>query len=85
MVEIQIEDNGIGMDTDFIKKRLFQPFETTKGNAGMGVGVYESREFIRGLGGEIRSLVQSMKGTTFTLRIPVRKIFIIRVKVINQA
>ncbi|MGD8590465.1 MAG: PEP-CTERM system histidine kinase PrsK, partial [Chromatiales bacterium] len=73
MAEIEIEDNGVGMDTDFIRNRLFQPFETTKGNAGMGVGVYESREFIRGLGGDIEVISEISKGTTFTLKIPVRE------------
>jgi putative PEP-CTERM system histidine kinase len=73
MAEIDIEDNGIGMDNDFIRNRLFQPFETTKGNAGMGVGVYESREFIRGLGGDIEVLSEINKGTTFILKIPVRE------------
>jgi signal transduction histidine kinase len=72
MAEIEIEDNGVGMDTDFIRNRLFQPFETTKGNAGMGVGVYESREFIRSLGGEIEVVSEIDKGTTFTLKIPLR-------------
>jgi len=73
MAEIEIEDNGVGMDTDFIRNRLFQPFETTKGNAGMGVGVYESREFIRSLGGEIEVVSEIDKGTTFTLKIPLRE------------
>ena len=68
--EIFIEDNGSGMQSDFIRDRLFQPFETTKGNAGMGVGTYESREFIRGLGGEIEVESQVNKGTRFILRIP---------------
>jgi putative PEP-CTERM system histidine kinase len=48
---IEIEDTGCGMDEEFIRERLFRPFDTTKGDAGMGVGVYESREFARALGG----------------------------------
>ena len=48
---VEIRDNGHGMDADFIRGRLFKPFDTTKGNAGMGIGMYESREFIRMLGG----------------------------------
>lgn len=52
-VQINIEDNGIGMDEEFIKNRLFKPFDTTKGLAGMGIGAYESREYVRQLGGEI--------------------------------
>jgi putative PEP-CTERM system histidine kinase len=73
MAEIEIEDNGMGMELDFIRNRLFQPFETTKGNAGMGVGVYESREFIRSLGGDIEVDSEVNKGTIFTLKIPIRE------------
>lgn len=67
---IEIKDNGHGMDEDFIRDRLFKPFDTTKGNAGMGIGMYESREFIRQLGGDI--IVQSKpgKGSIITLQIP---------------
>ena len=57
--------------TRFIRNRLFRPFDTTRGNAGMGIGMYESREFIRHLGGEV--YVQSVPGggTTISLHIPV--------------
>ncbi|MEN8165849.1 MAG: XrtA/PEP-CTERM system histidine kinase PrsK [Pseudomonadota bacterium] len=71
MAEIVIEDNGVGMDQEFIQERLFQPFETTKGNAGMGIGVYESREFIRSLGGNVEVLSEIERGTSFILRVPV--------------
>ncbi len=67
---VDIRDDGHGMDADFIRNRLFKPFDTTKGNAGMGIGMYESREFIRQLGGEI--LVSSVpgEGTVISLRFP---------------
>ena len=67
---IEIKDNGIGMDADFIRKRLFKPFDTTKGNAGMGIGMYESREFIRQLGGDIHVQSEPGNGTTISLHIP---------------
>jgi putative PEP-CTERM system histidine kinase len=67
---ITIEDNGVGMDDDFITNKLFRPFETTKGNAGMGIGVYESREFIQSLKGNISVKSQLGEGTLFTIRIP---------------
>jgi len=69
-IEIKITDNGCGMDELFIKNRLFKPFDTTKGNAGMGIGVYESREVINELGGRI--FVESVvgEGTTFTIKLP---------------
>lgn len=67
---IEIADTGCGMDERFIRERLFQPFNTTKGNAGMGIGVYESREFVHALGGEIEVSSQPGAGTTFVLRLP---------------
>ncbi len=57
---IEIEDNGSGMDADFIQNRLFRPFDSTKGLTGMGIGVFESREVVRGIGGDIG--VQSSPG-----------------------
>ncbi len=67
---IEIEDNGCGMDADFIRNRLFKPFDTTKGNAGMGIGAYECREFIRSIGGDV--VVESAPGvgSTFRLLLP---------------
>jgi len=69
VITIEIVDNGSGMDALFIKDRLFRPFETTKGNAGMGIGVYESREFIRSLGGKIQVESDVGVGTTFTIEL----------------
>ena len=70
MQVIEIKDNGIGMDAGFVRERLFKPFDTTKGNAGMGIGMYESREFIRQQGGEIHVQSEPGKGTTISLHIP---------------
>jgi len=67
---IEIKDNGHGMDEDFIRNRLFKPFDTTKGNAGMGIGMYESREFMRQLGGDILVLSKPKKGSIIALQIP---------------
>jgi len=70
MLIIEIKDSGAGMDAGFVRERLFKPFDTTKGNAGMGIGMYESREFIRQLGGDIDVQSQPGVGTTISLRIP---------------
>lgn len=67
---VEIKDNGHGMDADFIRNRLFKPFDTTKGNAGMGIGMYESREFVQQLGGDIQVLSEVGKGSTISLRLP---------------
>ena len=67
---VDIRDTGCGMDDDFIRNRLFKPFDTTKGNAGMGIGMYESREFIQELGGDIRVVSTPGEGTLISLLIP---------------
>jgi signal transduction histidine kinase len=59
------------MSERFIRERLFRPFNTTKGNAGMGIGVYDSREFVLSLGGEVYVFSEPGIGTTFYLRVPI--------------
>ena len=68
---ISIEDNGEGMDQEFIRDRLFKPFETTKSGKGMGIGVYQTQEFISELGGQISVDSRPGEGTTFTITIPI--------------
>ena len=67
---LKIIDNGKGMDAAFIAERLFKPFDTTKGNAGMGIGAYEARDFVLKNAGQLD--VDSMlgQGTTFILQLP---------------
>jgi putative PEP-CTERM system histidine kinase len=70
-VEIKIEDNGKGMSQQFIAEGLFEPFKSTKGVSGMGVGVYQCREFLRSIGGDIKVKSQQGVGTCFTINFPV--------------
>ncbi|GAB2923405.1 XrtA/PEP-CTERM system histidine kinase PrsK [Rheinheimera gaetbuli] len=67
---LQITDNGCGMSADFISTRLFKPFDSTKGNSGMGVGAYDALHFAQQHNGQL--LVKSTEGigTTFTLTLP---------------
>ena len=67
---IEISDNGCGMSAEFIANRLFQPFDTTKGNAGMGIGVYEAKQFIEGLSGTLQVTSREGEGSQFTIMIP---------------
>lgn len=67
---ITVSDNGSGMDEKFLREQLFRPFRTTKGNAGMGIGVYESREFVHAIGGRLAVQSTTGKGTIFTLTLP---------------
>ena len=67
---VDVEDSGHGMDEIFIRTRLFKPFDTTKGLTGMGIGAYESREYIRSLGGDIHVQSSLNNGTLFRFVIP---------------
>jgi signal transduction histidine kinase len=57
------------MSEDFIRERLFKPFDSTK-SAGMGIGVFESREYITELGGALEVTSQPALGTTFKVVLP---------------
>jgi len=70
--EVRITDNGPGMEQTFIDQSLFQPFTSTKGVAGMGVGAYQARSYIRSLGGDVSVRSRPGHGTTFTVRLPIR-------------
>src|SRR5208337_1554881 len=63
---IDVSDSGVGMTPEFVRDRLFKPFQTTKA-AGMGVGVYESAQYVTGLGGRI--LVDSTPGVGTRVRV----------------
>jgi putative PEP-CTERM system histidine kinase len=65
-----IRDNGSGMSPDFIRERLFRPFESTKGSGGMGIGAYQAREFARNYGGRLDVSSEPGKGTSVTLSLP---------------
>ncbi len=67
---IEVEDTGCGMDQNFIRERLFQPFDSTKGSSGMGIGAYECSEYIREVGGDIDVNSRPGKGTLFRISIP---------------
>jgi putative PEP-CTERM system histidine kinase len=71
-VLIRITDNGEGMSEDFIRERLFKPFESTK-SAGMGIGAFESQEYIEELGGTLEVTSEQGRGSTFTIILPLLK------------
>jgi putative PEP-CTERM system histidine kinase len=67
---INIVDTGSGMSEDFIRTRLFKPFDTTKGNAGMGIGAFDAKAYLERIGGQLLVQSRPKQGTVFTLRIP---------------
>jgi putative PEP-CTERM system histidine kinase len=67
---LEVRDDGEGMTEEFIRRRLFKPFETTKGSAGMGIGAYQAREVVRGLGGEMTVTSEVGRGTVVRMFFP---------------
>ncbi|MBX2859380.1 MAG: PEP-CTERM system histidine kinase PrsK [Cellvibrionaceae bacterium] len=70
LVTITIEDNGSGMDEDFVQNRLFKPFDTTKSGKGMGIGMYQAKEYSQSIGGNISVESSPGEGTTFIISLP---------------
>jgi putative PEP-CTERM system histidine kinase len=71
-IRIIIADNGCGMSEEFIKSRLFRPFDSTKGNAGMGIGVFEAKHFFENMAGIIKVASAPKQGTVFTIDLPLK-------------
>lgn len=66
---IEIQDTGHGMSEDFVRNRLFKPFQTTK-SQGMGIGAFEAQQYIRALGGRVEVDSAPGRGTRFEVRLP---------------
>jgi putative PEP-CTERM system histidine kinase len=66
---LKVSDNGHGMTEQFIQTQLFKPFQSTKAH-GMGIGTFESKEYIGELGGSLSVQSVEGKGTTFTIQLP---------------
>jgi putative PEP-CTERM system histidine kinase len=70
LVTIAVSDTGRGMERDFLRDRLFRPFDTTKGAAGMGIGAHQAREYVRSLGGHVDVQSSPGQGTRFAITLP---------------
>ncbi len=68
-VTIAIVDQGSGMDSEFIRTRLFQPFASTK-QGGFGVGAFEARSLVAAMGGRLTVDSRPGKGSRFTIHLP---------------
>jgi putative PEP-CTERM system histidine kinase len=66
---VVVEDNGCGMSPEFVRERLSRPFQTTK-SSGMGIGVYETRQYLEEIGGALRYDSELGRGTRVTIELP---------------
>jgi putative PEP-CTERM system histidine kinase len=67
---VEIIDDGCGMGPEFVRDRLFRPFDSTKGSKGMGIGAYQARELIKSMGGDLSVETQPGQGTTLRISLP---------------
>ncbi len=70
---VDVVDTGVGMASEFVREHLFQPFDSSKGDVGMGIGAYEAREYARELGGDVEVHSTPGVGTRFRFRFPIQR------------
>jgi putative PEP-CTERM system histidine kinase len=66
---IDVIDDGVGMSTEFMQQRLFKAFQSTK-ESGMGIGVYESHQYVTSLGGHMAIESTQAAGTRVRIVLP---------------
>jgi two-component system NtrC family sensor kinase len=71
-IEIDVGDTGKGIPTEFLPY-IFDPFFSTKGVGGTGLGMWVSYGIIKNHKGNIKVKSTVDVGTTFTIDLPVYK------------
>jgi signal transduction histidine kinase len=66
---IVVVDNGCGMTSE-VAQRIWEPFFTTKGDEGTGLGLDVAKSIIEAHGGTIDCETQPGEGAKFTIRLP---------------
>lgn len=69
-IRLTVVDTGRGMAPEFVRGRLFRPFDSTKGSKGMGIGAFQVREYVRSLGGDVEVQSSPGSGTRFDIILP---------------
>jgi signal transduction histidine kinase len=66
---VTVADEGGGIAPEHLP-RIFEPFYTTKGEGGTGLGLALARELMVRLGGSITAANRAGGGALFTLQFP---------------
>ena len=68
-IHITISDTGVGIQKEVIA-RVCEPFFTTKGEKGTGLGLFVTQNIVHSLGGKIEVESAVGEGTSFTVTLP---------------
>lgn len=68
-VVVEIIDNGSGMTPEFVRDRLFKPFQTTKPD-GVGLGLATASQIVQFHGGKFGVLTRPGGGTVIRVSFP---------------
>lgn len=66
---IEVQDNGVGIAPE-AQKRIFEPFFSTKGQRGTGLGLAVAKKIVEEHNGEIEVISKVGQGTIFRIRLP---------------
>jgi putative PEP-CTERM system histidine kinase len=66
---VEVVDSGQGMSPRFVRESLFKPFVSSK-DGGFGIGAFEARELVRGMGGRLEVDSREGLGTRFSILLP---------------
>ncbi len=72
-VVVTVSDNGCGMASDFLTRRLFEPFQTTK-SQGLGIGMFHSKKIIEAHHRRIEAESIEGQGSTFRILLPMASV-----------
>ena len=67
---MEFEDNGIGIEKEYVSKVFDMFFRATHHNDGAGLGLYIVQEAVEKLEGRVTIKSHIRKGTTFIIDIP---------------
>jgi len=70
---VRVSDNGCGMSGEFIEKKLFRPFQTTK-KKGLGIGLYQCKAIVEAHSGTLNVVSREGRGTDFIMCLPLNGI-----------
>jgi putative PEP-CTERM system histidine kinase len=65
----RVSDTGRGMSPEFIRDRLFRPFQTSKPH-GLGIGLYQCRHIVQAVNGTLTVESEEGQGTKMVVRLP---------------